>query len=121
FVTFSLTLIGMTRHWWQERARDPQWSKGFLLQGTGAVLSVSILIITIYEKAYEGGWMTIVITALMVTLALAIRRHYVRVREQLRRLDEQMLDVPVRSHPKEESEISREEPVAVMLVNQFSG
>jgi hypothetical protein len=45
----------------------------------------------------------------------------VRVREQLRRLDEQMLAVPVRSHPKEESEISRDEPVAVMLVNQFSG
>ena len=121
FVTFSLTLIGMTRHWWQERANDPAWRKGFLLQGTGAVLSISILIITIYEKAYEGGWMTIVITALMVTLALAIRRHYVRVREQLRRLDEQMLDVPVRSHPKEESDIQRDEPVAVMLVNQFSG
>jgi amino acid transporter len=121
FVTFSLTLIGMTRHWWQERRRDPAWRKGFLLQGTGAVLCVGILCITVYEKAQEGGWLTIVITALMVSLALSIRRHYVRVREQLKRLDEQMLDLPLREHPHENEEIGREEPVAVILVNGFSG
>jgi hypothetical protein len=121
FVTFSLTLIGMTRHWWQERSRDPQWRRGVLLQGTGAVLCVSILCITIYEKAYEGGWMTIVITALMVGVALWIHRHYDRVREHLRRLDRQMLDLPVRAHPKQDGEIDREEPVAVMLVKEFSG
>src|SRR5215471_1598128 len=99
FVTFSLTLIGMTRHWWQERGRDPDWKKGLLMQGSGAILCVSILIITIYEKAYEGGWLTIVITALLVTLAFLIKRHYQRVRDQLRRLDEQLLDIPVRPHP----------------------
>src|SRR5262245_17937335 len=53
FVTFSLTLIGMTRHWWQERKRDREWKKGIALQGFGAILCVSILIITIYEKAHE--------------------------------------------------------------------
>lgn len=121
FVTFSLTLIGMTRHWWQERGRDAAWRKGFFLQGTGAVLCVSILCITIYEKAYEGGWMTLVVTALMVALAFSIRKHYVRVREQLRRLDEQLMDIPVRPHPLEEGQIQRDEPVAVMLVNGFSG
>jgi len=121
FVTFSLTLIGMTRHWWQERGRDAAWKKGFALQGLGAVLCVGILIITVYEKAYEGGWMTIVVTALLVTLAFSIKRHYLRVRDQLRRLDEQLLDIPVRPHPREAGEISREEPLAVMLVNGFSG
>jgi amino acid transporter len=121
FVTFSLTLIGMTRHWWQERSRDAAWKKGFLLQGTGAVACVGILIVTIYEKAYEGGWMTIVITALMVTLAFLTKKHYARVREQLRRLDEQLLGIPVRPHPKEAGGIQRDEPVAVMLVNGFSG
>jgi hypothetical protein len=85
------------------------------------VLCVSILCITIYEKAYEGGWMTIVITALMVGVALWIHRHYDRVREHLRRLDRQMLDLPVRAHPKQDGEIDREEPVAVMLVKEFSG
>ena len=121
FVTFSLTLVGMSRHWWQERGRDAAWRKGLALHGTGAVLCVSILCITIYEKAHEGGWLTIVITSLMVFLAFAIRRHYERVRAQLRRLDEQLLDIPVRPHPQEDGEIRRDEPVAVMLVNGFSG
>lgn len=121
FVTFSLTLIGMTRHWWQERSRDPEWRKGIVLQGAGAVLCVGILCITIYEKAHEGGWLTIVVTALMVTVAFAIRRHYVRVREQLRRLDEDLLHVPLRPHPQDDGEIHREEPVAVVLVNGFGG
>ena len=66
FVTFSLTLIGMTRHWIEERGRDAAWKKGLLLHGAGAVLCVGILAITIYEKAFEGGWMTIVVTALLV-------------------------------------------------------
>jgi amino acid transporter len=121
FVTFSLTLIGMTRHWLEERGRDEAWKKGLLLHGAGAILCVGILIITIYEKAFEGGWMTIVVTALLVGLAFAIKRHYGRVREQLRRLDEQLLGIPVRPHELEKGQIQRDEPVAVMLVNGFSG
>ncbi|HEY1434226.1 MAG TPA: amino acid transporter, partial [Thermoanaerobaculia bacterium] len=95
--------------------------KGLLLHGAGAILCVGILIITIYEKAFEGGWMTLVITTLLVVLAFSIKRHYLRVREQLRRLDEQLLDIPVRKHEHEAGEIRRDEPVAVMLVNGFSG
>ncbi len=121
FVTFSLTLIGMTRHWMEERGRDAAWKKGILLHGFGAVLCIGILIITIYEKAFEGGWMTIVVTILLVALAFSIKRHYARVREQLRRLDEQLLDIPLREHKHEPGQIRREESVAVMLVNGFSG
>ncbi len=121
FVTFSLTLIGMTRHWIEERGRDAAWKKGLLLHGAGAILCVGILAITIYEKAFEGGWMTIVVTTLLVSLAFLIKRHYLRVREQLRRLDEQLLDIPVRPHKQEHGEIRHDEPVAVMLVNGFSG
>jgi hypothetical protein len=54
-------------------------------------------------------------------LAFLVKRHYLRVREQLRRLDEQLLDIPVRPHPVDKGEIQRDEPVAVMLVNGFSG
>ena len=121
FVTFSLTLIGMTRHWWQERKADPTWKRHILLQAVGAMLSIGILIITIYEKAYEGGWLTLVVTTVMVVTAFRIKRHYTRVREQLRRLDEQLLDVPVRPHAQDVETIRNDEPVAVMLVSGFSG
>jgi len=43
------------------------------------------------------------------------------VREHLRRLDEQLLDLPVRRHEEHPEPIEKDEPVAVVLVNGFSG
>jgi amino acid transporter len=121
FVTFSLTLIGMTRHWLEERGRDQAWKRGLLLHGSGAILCVGILIITIYEKAFEGGWMTIVVTAMLVALAFSIHRHYQRVRHQLKRLDDALLPTPITDHVYDRAPIRADEPVAVMLVNGYSG
>jgi K+ transporter len=121
FVTFSLTLLGMTTHWWRQRGRDSRWVRNFLLQALGLALCLSILVITIFEKFQEGGWVTVVVTSSLVALAIGVRRHYQRVREQLRRLDDALLNIPVRQHPEPHSPIPREEPVAVMLVSGFSG
>ena len=60
-------------------------------------------------------------TSLLVALAFLVRRHYERVREQLRRLDDTLLNIPVRPHEQKGGEIPRDEAVAVMLVNGFSG
>jgi len=43
------------------------------------------------------------------------------VREQLLRLDETLLNIPLRPHEPPPSQIPRDEPVAVMLVSSFSG
>ena len=120
FLTFTLTLLGMTRHWWLER-KTPGWKANFLLQFVGLVLCASILVVTIYEKFGEGGWVTVVVTATVVATAFLVKRHYLRVREQLRRLDDALLTIPVREHEEPHTPIPRDEPVAVMLVNGFSG
>lgn len=121
FVTFSLTLLGMSRHWIAERKRSAVWKRNLALHGTGFILCISILAITIYEKFGEGAWLTVVVTSCFVAFAFLVKRHYSRVREQLRRLDETLLNIPVREHTQPTTEIPREEPVAVMLVNGFSG
>jgi amino acid transporter len=121
FLTFSLTMLGMSRHWIQVRASDPYWKRHLLLHGTGLVLCVSILGVTIYEKFEEGAWLTVVVTSSFVALSFLVKRHYVRVREQLRRLDETLLNIPLRPHEQPPSAIPRDEPVAVMLVSGFSG
>jgi amino acid transporter len=121
FVTFSLTMLGMSRHWIEERRRDPFWKRHLLLHGTGFVLCVSILAVTIVEKLHEGAWLTLVVTSSFIVLAFLIRRHYTSVREQLRRLDDALLNIPVRPHATPPEKMPREEPVAVMLVNGFSG
>jgi len=121
FLTFSLTLLGMTRHWWLERNQDPRWGRNFLLQLLGLVLCASILIVTIYEKFGEGGWVTVVVTATVVATAFSVKNHYLAVREQLRRLDDTLLNIPLRPHGEPPTAIPREEPVAVILVSGFSG
>lgn len=121
FLTFSLTLLGMTRHWWLERKRDPRWLPSFATQLLGLVLCGSILVVTVYEKFGEGGWVTVVVTATVVAIAFAVKNHYLAVREQLRRLDDTLLNIPLRPHAEPPQAIPREEPVAVMLVSGFSG
>jgi len=120
FVTFSLTLLGMVRHWIQVRG-EPGWIHNLALVLGGFTLCVSILVITIYEKFGEGGWLSMVVTTSLIVLAFLIKRHYGMVREQLRRLDDTLLNIPVRPHEEPPSAIPRDEPVAVMLVSGFSG
>ena len=121
FLTFSLTMLGMSRHWIQVRGSDPQWKRHLLLHGTGLVLCVSILGITIYEKFEEGAWLTVVVTSSFVALSFLVKRHYLKVKDHLRRLDDALLNIPLRPHEQPPSAIPREEPVAVMLVSGFSG
>jgi Amino acid permease len=121
FLTFSLTMLGMSRHWIEERRRTSHWKRNLALHGSGLLLCVSILGITVYEKFEEGAWLTVLVTASLVVLAFLVKRHYLRVREQLRRLDDALLNIPVRPHEEPRTPIPREEPVAVMLVSGFSG
>src|SRR5262249_57799973 len=120
--TFTLTELGMSRYWITTRHEPAHknWRRNLAIHGTGLTMCLSILIVSIIEKFTEGGWLTVVVTSSFVALAFLIKRHYLRVREQLRRLDDALLNIPVRPHPVEQGEIQKTEPVAVMLVNGFS-
>jgi hypothetical protein len=120
FLTFSLTLLGMVRHWVLHRG-SPRWKRNITLHFFGLSLCLLILAVTIYEKFEEGGWLTVSVTAAFVGLAFLIRKHYARVRDAMRRIDETLMQIPVRPHPSAGEAIPHDEPLAVMLVNGFSG
>jgi Amino acid permease len=120
FLTFSLTLLGMVRHEIQARG-SPRWKRHLALMLTGFTLCISILLVTLYEKFEEGGWLTVLVTTSLVGVAFLVKRHYLRVRAQLRRLDATLLNIPVRPHPEPQTPIPHDESVAVMLVSGFSG
>jgi hypothetical protein len=80
-----------------------------------------ILLITVYEKFEEGGWLTVAVTSSFVAAAFLTRRHYARVRDAMRRIDETLLEVPVRQHAPVEESVAPGEPLAVVLVNGFTG
>lgn len=120
FLTFSLTLLGMVRHWTLHRG-SPDWKRNLFLHLVGLALCVVILVVTVYEKFEEGGWLTVIVTTAFVSLAFLIKRHYARVRNAMRRIDETLLDIPVRPHAEADTQIPKDQPVAVMLVNGFTG
>jgi hypothetical protein len=88
FITFSLSQLGMVRHWWLERRTETAWRRKLAINGFGLILTTFILVSLIIVKLFEGGWATLLVTGLLVVAAFAIKRHYHGVTVQLRRLDE---------------------------------
>jgi len=59
----------------------------------------TILVITTVEKFTEGGWMTLLITSLVIGVCYLIRNHYQTVRSGVAELDKTLLDFPVSARP----------------------
>ncbi len=131
FITFSLSQLGMVRHWWQERRTVPAWSHKLAINGIGFMLTTFILITLTVIKFTEGGWITILVTGLLVGAAFLIKRHYNQTKLDLQRL-EQLVEVVDMGGGKQRAEamgltaraVPPVEPrakTAVMLVNGFNG
>jgi len=122
FITFSLTELGMTRHFIIDRHKEPRWKSQLVLQATGLVLCVTILAVTTYEKFSQGGWITLLLTAATIALAFSVRRHYDTVGRQSRRLDELLITLPATGTPAAAGEpMNPKAPTAVICVASFSG
>ena len=123
FITFSLTELGMARHWIKDRAKEPKWKSQLAIHGTGLVMCLSILIITTLEKFRQGGWITILVTSVLIGFCFAIHYHYENVKRSMKRLDEILAAVPT---PKDvtavaPSQLDHNAPTAVLSVAAFSG
>jgi amino acid transporter len=119
FITFSLSLLGMARL--MIRGQEAKWKRNLAIHGVGLFMCVSILVVTIYEKFLQGGWITIAITAVLVLVAFAIHRHYQRVRAGMRSLDDVLMNVPATVHEPDIAPMDRNVPTAVIMVKSFSG
>jgi amino acid transporter len=120
FLTFSLAQMGMVRYWIQNRKKFTAWSRHIIIHWIGLVLCVGILLVSVFEKFAQGGWVTVVVTVGLVGLCLVIKRHYKAVSVNLNRLDDILSDIPIIeiSAPKK---INPKEPTAVLLVSSFGG
>jgi amino acid transporter len=118
FVTFSLSQLAMLRYW--SRTKGVGRRRGFAIHGVAFVLCAAILTGIVYEKGEQGGWVTIVVTGLVVGLCFVIRRHYRNVQENLKRLDT-ILEVlpPHAGGPR--PVLDRRAPTAVLLVGGYGG
>ena len=123
FITFSLSQLGMVRHWWTHRAAEPRWKRKLAINGVGLGLTTFILVSLCVEKFWAGGWVTLLVTGVFVGTALLIRRHYRGTAQQLARLDALVPAVTVEVNPPSTiapaCDLSAK--TAVLLVNGFNG
>ena len=118
FITFSLSQLGMLRYWWQRAA--PGRRRGFLIHGVAFVMCAGILVGTLIEKGSQGGWVTLVVTGVLIALCFWIRGHYREARRSLAALDAALTDLPLLPHPAPPP-IDRKRPIAVALVGPYGG
>ncbi len=88
FVTFSLSQLGMVRHWWLVRREEKAWRQRLAVNAVGLGLTSFILVTLVILKFHDGGWVTVLLTAALVAVAFAVHRHYEDVRHKLVRLDD---------------------------------
>jgi len=123
FITFSLSQLGMVRHWWQVRGDESGWRRKLAINGFGFGLTFSILVSLTWVKFFEGGWATVAVTLVLVFAAFAIKRHYRGVGVQLRRLDAivEAAEIECTTKPAVPPVAERKARTAVVLVNGFNG
>ncbi len=120
FITFSLSQIGMARYFIRRRKEDRQWFRNLAVFLVGGTLCVTILVITVLEKFTEGGWLTLLITGILIVLCYGIRRHYKRVGRAMRELDEMLMDFPLKKTMNPDPP-KPTEPTAILLVTGYNG
>jgi amino acid transporter len=77
FVGFTLSQVGMVRHWSAERSRG--WMTRAVINGVGAVLTTVTTIIELVSKFTAGAWVIVLVIPGLVLLFLRVHRTYDRI------------------------------------------
>ena len=121
FLTFSMSILGLCVHWWRNRESLEHWRRRLVLSIAGLAVTSGILLVTVFEKFSEGGWVTLLITGMVIGVCLLIRSHYDDVRRQLRKIDELFVAVPTWDDKVSAPQIDPSQPTAVFLVGKNLG
>jgi amino acid transporter len=73
-LSFTLSQSGMARR--HLRLREPGWRKGLLINGTGALITLVVLVVIAFTKFADGAWMVCVAIPALVLLLQRVQRTY---------------------------------------------
>ncbi|MCC2317582.1 APC family permease [Cellulomonas chengniuliangii] len=89
FVSFTLSQLGMVRHWTRElrTVADPatrrRMRRSRLVNGAGLGMTATVLVIALVAKFTHGAWIALLAMGVVFVLMRGIRAHYDRVRAEL--------------------------------------
>ncbi|HTZ08900.1 MAG TPA: APC family permease [Acidimicrobiales bacterium] len=77
FTGFTLSQVGLVRHWWRERPR--RWQLKAAVNGVGALATGVSTVLFLVTKFTSGGWVVVVAVPLFMLLFRRIHRYYAAV------------------------------------------
>ncbi|MCI2418315.1 APC family permease [Saccharopolyspora sp. K220] len=86
FTSFTLSQIGMVRHWNRElvdASERRRIQRSRLINAVGAVLTATVLVVVLATKFTHGAYLVVIAIPALFFLMRAIHRHYGEVRREL--------------------------------------
>ena len=103
FVSFTLSQLGMVRHWTRALAEERdaaerhRMMRARVLNAVGLTMTSLVLVVVVVTKFLAGAWITILAITFFYVVMQAIRTHYDRVSAELA-ADEEDKVLPTRVH-----------------------
>ncbi len=82
FVGFTISQIGLVRHWRAER--PPRWRLRATLNGAGAVMTGAAVLIFLFSKFLEGAWVVVLAIPALMVLFSRIEGYYAEIAKELK-------------------------------------
>ncbi|MDO8120420.1 APC family permease [Isoptericola sp. b490] len=88
FVSFTLSQLGMVRHWNRHLATEPDPSvrsrmkRSRVINSVGLAMTGMVLVVVLITKFSHGAWIAILAMVIVYVAMLGIRRHYDMVRDE---------------------------------------
>jgi amino acid transporter len=81
FLCFTLSQIGMVKHWFS--GRESGWRWRLAVNAAGGVLTAVVLAIVVSEKFVDGAYLVVILVPTLVAMMLFINRQYSRSAREL--------------------------------------
>lgn len=104
FVSFTLSQLGMIKHWTRLLAGEGDAAKrGVMLRSRiintiGFVMTGTVLVVVLLTKFTHGAWIVCIAMPTLYVLMRAVRSHYDHVKEELQVAPDQKSTLPSRVH-----------------------
>jgi len=82
FVGFTISQVGLVRHWRQ--TRGPHWKVRASLNGAGAAMTAVAVVVFLTTKFTEGAWIVVVVVPMLMYLFAHTESYYAKVASELK-------------------------------------
>ena len=103
FVSFTLSQLGMVRHWNRHLRTAAPSERGHMIRSRtinafGLVMTGSVLVIVLATKFTKGAWIVVIAMPVIFLIMKAIHRHYERVANEIMTFGDAQTTLPARVH-----------------------